>query len=38
MNLPVFDRTVTCVPEIVERKRTKEDRFILMGCDGLWNI
>lgn len=26
------------MPDIVERKITAKDEFLLMGCDGIWEL
>jgi len=32
------DQIVTCVPEITVKPRSEVDQFILLGCDGIWDI
>lgn len=27
---------ITCKPDIVEVKRSPDDEFIILGCDGIW--
>ena len=34
--LPYDKQMITCKPDIREFNRQKEDQFILMGCDGIW--
>ena len=37
INLPYSEQIVTCKPDIKVIERNKaEDKFILMGCDGIW--
>ena len=36
-NLPVEKQAVTCSPDISETKRTKDDKFIILACDGIWD-
>jgi|TARA_B110000902_G_scaffold204450_1_gene232577 protein phosphatase 2C family protein 2/3 len=35
--LPVEKQAVTCSPDISETKRTKDDKFIILACDGIWD-
>ena len=28
---------VTCFPEIKKKVRTKDDEFIVLACDGIWD-
>ncbi len=32
----VDEQPVISVPEVLEMERRKEDDFILLGCDGVW--
>ena len=34
--LQYHKQPIICVPEIKEYERTKDDKFILLGCDGIW--
>lgn len=27
---------ITCDPDVKQFDRSKEDEFIIMGCDGIW--
>lgn len=27
---------ITCHPDVLEFDRSKDDEFIIMGCDGIW--
>lgn len=27
---------ITCHPDVIDYTRSKEDEFIIMGCDGIW--
>ena len=31
------DQAVTCDPDITEFRRRKTDKFIINGCDGIWD-
>lgn len=35
-SLQYDEQMITCKPEIREVKKSEEDEFILMGCDGIW--
>lgn len=35
-DLKYDEQMITCKPDIIEVSRKKEDEFILMGCDGIW--
>ena len=34
--LPYDQQMITCKPDVKEFQRKKEDKFILLGCDGIW--
>ncbi|KAI7892521.1 phosphatase 2C-like domain-containing protein [Mucor mucedo] len=36
-NLPAEKQVVTCNPDIIEHKITKEDEFFVLACDGIWD-
>jgi len=36
--LDPVDQAVTCLPEIVTHKRTERDIFMLIACDGVWDV
>ena len=31
------NQAVTCLPDITVRDRTKDDMFIMVACDGIWD-
>ena len=31
------NQAVTCSPDVSENKRTKDDKFIILACDGIWD-
>jgi protein phosphatase 2C family protein 2/3 len=35
-NRPYEQQAVTSLPDVLELPRKKEDNFILLGCDGVW--
>lgn len=35
-SLPYDQQMITCKPDVKTVERKKEDEFILMGCDGIW--
>ena len=37
-NLSVEEQAITCVPDITRRDRNDEDSFILIACDGIWDV
>ena len=34
--LPYDKQMITCKPDVKKFQRSKEDEFILCGCDGIW--
>jgi serine/threonine protein phosphatase PrpC len=37
-DLSVAEQMVTCIPDIGIHVRTPEDRFIVVACDGVWDV
>lgn len=37
-SLPPEKQSVTCDPEIIERQLTSDDEFIVLACDGIWDV
>lgn len=37
-NLTVDQQAITCVPDISRRARTADDSFVLIACDGIWDV
>lgn len=37
-NLPPNGQMVSCTPEITNFRRTAQDEFLLIGCDGVWDV
>jgi protein phosphatase PTC2/3 len=35
-NRPYEEQAVIGTPDIVEMTRSKDDNFVLLGCDGVW--
>ena len=35
--LPPEKQAVTVVPDVTTRNRTKDDMFIMVACDGIWD-
>jgi protein phosphatase 1G len=33
---PAAERIITCVPDVTTTPLQKEDEFLLLGCDGIW--
>jgi protein phosphatase 1G len=33
---PAADRIITCVPDVTTTPLQKDDEFLLLGCDGIW--
>lgn len=31
------EQAVTCDPDITTFKRTKDDKYIILACDGIWD-
>lgn len=36
--LPVEKQAMTCVPDVSKRARSAEDSFVLVACDGVWDV
>jgi len=34
----VHEQLITAVPEIIKKKITDDDEFLVLGCDGIWEI
>ena len=32
------EQAITCVPDITRRDRNDEDSFLLVACDGIWDV
>ncbi len=37
-SLGIEAQAITCVPDITKRDRTDEDTFIIVACDGIWDV
>jgi len=37
-NLKCDEQLIVVVPDIKVRKLTKDDQYIILGCDGVWEI
>lgn len=37
-SLGIEAQAITCVPDITKRVRTDEDTFIIVACDGIWDV
>merc|ERR1719181_2511078 len=37
-NLGPVHQMVTCVPEVTSRSRRPEDEFLIIACDGIWDV
>eukprot|EP00794_Sanderia_malayensis_P004672 gene4672-5281_t len=37
-NLSAHEQAITAVPDIEETHITKEDKFMILACDGIWNV
>lgn len=37
LSLPPEEQIVTAAPDIVEHKRDKDDEFVILACDGIWD-
>lgn len=35
--LPAEEQAVTAFPDITERNRSENDKFIMLACDGIWD-
>lgn len=35
-DLPYDQQMITCKPDVLEFQRKKDDKFIIIGCDGIW--
>ena len=31
-------QAITCVPDVTRRERDPEDNFVLIACDGVWDV
>ena len=36
--LSVEKQAITCVPDVTKRDRKADDSFILIACDGVWDV
>ena len=36
-NLPPAEQIITALPDVREFKRTPEDEFMILACDGIWD-
>ena len=36
--MPAEQQAVTAFPEIINEKRTPQDEFIVLACDGIWDV
>jgi protein phosphatase 2C family protein 2/3 len=37
-NLPAEQQIVTADPDIITHKATSEDEFLIIACDGIWDV
>lgn len=37
-NLPQTEQLVICIPDISIHERRKEDEFLIVACDGIWDV
>lgn len=37
-DLPVKDQKITCDPDMTVLQRSDKDNFIVMACDGIWDV
>jgi len=37
-NLPVTEQPITCIPDVKVVPIDEDDDFIVMGCDGIWEV
>lgn len=35
-SVPYNEQMVTCIPTVIEQKRSSEDQFIFLASDGIW--
>jgi protein phosphatase 2C family protein 2/3 len=35
---PAENQAITCVPDVKEREITPKDEFLVLACDGLWDV
>lgn len=38
MEIPQKDQLISAEPDIVKREITPRDEFLLIGCDGIWEL
>mmetsp|Transcript_47724 Transcript_47724/g.103857 ORF Transcript_47724/g.103857 Transcript_47724/m.103857 type:complete len:324 (-) Transcript_47724:75-1046(-) len=38
LHLPACDQIITCVPDVQRLARQASDEFILIACDGVWDV
>jgi len=36
--LPPTEQAVTCFPEVISHKRSARDMFLILACDGVWDV
>ena len=36
--LPIEEQAITCVPDVTRRERHPDDSFILVACDGIFDV
>ena len=36
--MPATDQIVTALPEVTFYQRTDDDEFLILACDGLWDV
>jgi len=37
-NLPPEQQAITCYPDVKEEKLTAADEFMILACDGVWDV
>lgn len=37
-NLSVEAQAITCVPDVTRRDRSDKDSYVLIACDGVWDV
>lgn len=37
-NLPPAEQAITCKPEVVVHQITPQDEFLVLACDGIWDV